>query len=304
MLEAAVIALRWLQYSGAVVLLGAPLFLLYSFRGIDGLNLGWARPTLILATVVVALGSLVALVAQTAVMAGSLSEALKPASLSFMVTGMTLGMAMVVRAAVALLGLAAVVTLKPGRGLWRLTVAAGLVVAASFAWTGHGAATEGSGGLLHLTADIIHAVAAALWLGALVALTVLLLRRAAPDDLAIHRALHGFAGLGTLAVVLLVLTGLVNSWFLVGPTRTGDLGTSLYGRLLIAKLVLFGLMLALAASNRFRLTPKLGSVLLASEPSAIALRNLRHSLLLETALGAVLLAVVAAMGTLPPPASL
>jgi hypothetical protein len=35
-LEVAVIALRWLQYSGAVVLLGAPLFLLYSLKGGDG----------------------------------------------------------------------------------------------------------------------------------------------------------------------------------------------------------------------------------------------------------------------------
>lgn len=304
MLEVAVIALRWLQYSGAVVLLGAPLFLLYSSRGADGLNLGWARPTLILAAAFVALGSLAALVAQTAVMAGSLSEALKPASLSFMVTGMALGTAMVVRAAVALLGLVAVVALKPGRVLWGLTVAVGLVVAASFAWTGHGAATEGPGALLHLIADIIHAVAAALWLGALAALTILLLRRAAPDDLAIHRALHGFAGLGTLAVVLLVLTGLVNSWFLVGPARVGYLGANLYGQLLIAKLVLFGLMLALAASNRFRLTPALGTALLASAPSAVALRRLRRSLLLETALGGAVLAVVAVMGTLAPPASL
>ena len=304
MLDVAVIALRWLQYSGAVVLLGAPLFLLYSFKGANGPNLAWARPTLILATVVVAIGSLAALVTQTAVMAGSLSEAVKPASLSFMVTGTALGMAMVARAGIALLGLVAVVALNPGRALWGLTVAAGLIVAASFAWTGHGAATEGPGGLVHLTADIFHSIAAALWLGALAALTILLLRRAAPDDVAIHRGLHGFAGLGTLAVVLLVLSGLVNSWFLVGPARIGDLGTSLYGQLLMAKLILFGLMLALAASNRFRLTPTLGSALQANEPSAAAIRDLRGSLLLETGLGLALLAVVAVMGTLPPPASL
>ena len=304
MLEVAVIALRWLQDSGAVVLLGAPLFLLYSFRGADSPNLGWARPTLILAALVVALGSLAALVAQTAVMAGSLSEAVKPASLSFMITGTALGMAMVVRAAVVLLGLVAIVALKPGRVLWGLTVAAGLVVAASFAWTGHGAATEGPGGFLHLVADIVHAVAAALWLGALVALTILLLRRTAPDDLAIHRALSGFAGLGTLAVGLLVLTGLVNSWFLVGPARVAALGTSLYGQLLIAKLVLFALMLALAAKNRFRLTPVFGSALAGGEDPRQALQRLRRSVVAETLAGAVLLAIVAGMGTLAPPSAL
>ena len=303
MLEVAVIALRWLQYGGGVVLLGAPLFLLYSFKDADAPNLEWSRPTLRLAAIIVALGSLAALVAQTAVMAGSLSEAVKPASLSFMVTGTALGMAMVVRAAAALLGLVALVALKPGRALWSVTAALGLIVAASFAWTGHGAATEGPGGPIHLVANIIHAVAAALWLGALAALTALLLRRAGPD-LAIHRALHGFAGLGTLAVLMLVLTGLVNSWFLIGLERVASIAGNLYGQLLVAKLVLFGLMLALAASNRFRLTPTLGSALETGQPSVAAMSALRRSLLVETGLGLALIGVVAVMGTLPPPASL
>jgi len=302
-LEVAVIALRWLQYGGGVVLLGAPLFLLYSFKYADAPNLEWSRPTLRLAAIIVALGSLAALVAQTAVMAGSLGEAVKPASLSFMVPGTALGMAMVVRAAAALLGLVALVALKPGRALWSVTAALGLIVAASFAWTGHGAATEGPGGPIHLVANIIHAVAAALWLGALAALTALLLRRAGPD-LAIHRALHGFAGLGTLAVLMLVLTGLVNSWFLIGPERVASIAGNLYGQLLVAKLVLFGLMLALAASNRFRLTPTLGSALETGQPSVAAMSALRRSLLVETGLGLALIGVVAVMGTLPPPASL
>lgn len=304
MIEAAVIALRWLQYSGAVVLLGAPLFLLYSFSGADRPNLSWTRPALIVAALAVALGSFAALVAQTAVMAGSLSEAVKPASLSFMVSGTALGTAMVARAAVAILGLALVVVVKPGRTLWGLTAAAGLIVAASFAWTGHGTSTEGPGGLLHLVADIIHAVAAALWLGALTALAILLLRRTGPDDLAIHRALHGFAGLGTLAVVLLVLTGLVNSWVLVGPSRVGDLGANVYGQLLIAKLMLFALMVIMAAVNRFRLTPVLGSVLASGENPRLALQRLRRSVIAETLIGAVLLAIVAVMGTLAPPSAL
>ena len=304
MIEVAVIALRWLQYSGAVVLLGTPLFLLYSFRGADGPSLTWARPALTFAAIVVALGSLAALVAQTAVMAGSLSEALKPASLSFMVTGMALGMAMVARAVIAAVALVAIVALKPGRLLWTVLAAVGVIVSASFAWTGHGAATEGPGGLWHLTAAIIHAVSAALWLGALVALTMLLLRRTELDDPAIHRALRGFAGVGTLAVALLVTSGLGNSWFMIGPARIAGLGTSLYGQLLIAKLVLFALMLALAAGNRFRLTPALGSVLACGGDSRHEIQRLRRSVVAETVIGAVLIAVVAFMGTLAPPSAM
>lgn len=304
MIEVAVIVLRWLQYSGAIVLLGAPLFLLYSFRGGGGPNVVWARPTLIVAATFVALGSLAALVAQTAVMAGSLSEALKPASLSFMVTGMALGMALVARAVLAGLALLAIVALKPGQVLWGVLATVGLIVSASFAWTGHGAATEGPGGLWHLTVAVIHAVSAALWLGALAALTMLLLRRTTPDDPAIHRALRGFAGLGTLAVVLLVLSGLGNSWFMIGPARAVGLGTSLYGQLLIAKLVLFTLMLVLAAANRFRLTPMLGSALAGGEDPRQALQRLRRSIVAETLVGAVLIAVVAIMGTLAPPSAM
>lgn len=304
MLEITVVALRWLQYSGAVILLGAPLFLLYSFKGAESPNLAWARPTLIVAAIVVALGAVAGLVAQTAVMAGSLTEAVKPASLSFMVSGTALGMAMVIRAAIALLIVATSAILRPGRTLWNLAAAGGLLVAASFAWTGHGAATEGPGGLLHLAAAIVHAVAAATWLGALAVLTLLLLRRTVPDDLAIHRALRGFAGMGTVAVVLLVVTGLVNSWFMVGPARIGDLGTSPYGQLLIAKLALFGLMLALAAEHRFRSTPALGTVLGAGEDPRPAIARLRRSVIAETAVGAALLGLVAWMGTLAPPSAM
>lgn len=304
MLDVAVIALRWLQYSGTVVLLGAPLFLLYSFGKAGGPNVTWARPALIAAAAIVAMGALAGLVAQTAVMAGSLTEALKPATLWVMITGMALGKAMVARAAIALLILVVCVILRPGRTLWSLVVAAGLLIAASFAWTGHGAATEGSGGLVHLVAAIVHAVAAAIWLGALAVLTILLLRRTTPDDLAIHRALHGFAGMGTLAVVLLVLTGLVNSWFMVGPARIGDLGDSLYGQLLIAKLALFGLMLGLAAEHRFRSTPALGTVLGAGEDPRPAFKRLRRSVIAETAVGAGLLGLVAWMGTLAPPSAM
>lgn len=302
MLEIAVIGLRWLQYSGAVVLFGVPFFLLHSFRDRDAPDLTWARPTLIVASIVVAIGSLVALVAQTAVMAGSMTEALKPASLSFMVTGTALGLAMVVRAAVALMALFALVILGQGRSLWRVTAVTGLAVAASFAWTGHGAATPGPGGLIHLGADVIHAIAAAVWLGALAALLALLLRRTGPDDPAIHRALHGFAGLGTLAVALLTVSGLANSWFLVGPTRVLALGTSLYGQLLIAKLALFVLMLVLASANRFHLTPTLGAVVTGDGDPRPALRRLKHSVLAETTVGVMLLGLVAVMGTLAPPA--
>ena len=101
-----------------------------------------------------------------------------------------------------------------------------------------------------------------------------------------------------------MLTGLVNSWFLVGLSRVGDLGTSLYGQLLIAKLVLFALMLALAAKNRFRLTPALGATLAGGIDPRLAFQRLRHSIVAEMLAGALLLGLVALMGTLAPPSAM
>ena len=302
-MEASIVAVRWLQYGAAVALLGTPLFLLYGFgRGHDASDTVGARRMLAAAALAVALLSLAGLVAQTAVMAGSLDEALKPASLGFMIEGTALGKAYVARGAAALIALALLLLVPSGRLLWGLTALGGLVVVASFAWTGHGASTEGPGRLLHLGADIVHAVTAALWLGALVAFALLLAR---PRDLPpVHRALKGFAGVGTLAVALLVVTGLINSGFLIGLDRPGSLFTTLYGQLLLLKLALFAAMVAVAARNRYRLTPALGTALETGGDAAPSIGRLRGSVLLETVLGAAILLVVALMGTLPPPASM
>ena len=45
---------------------------------------------------------------------------------------------------------------------------------ASLAWAGHGAATPGAAGDLHLAADVLHLLAAGLWLGTLPPLVLLL----------------------------------------------------------------------------------------------------------------------------------
>src|SRR3546814_17962904 len=97
------------------------------------------------------------------------------------------------------------------------------------------------------------------WIGALAAFILMLSRRSPVFDQfdTAHRALAGFATAGTVIVGLVIVTGIVNSYALIGPQHMSGLFQSAYGQLLLIKLVLFGLMLALAASNRFRLTPAL-----------------------------------------------
>lgn len=306
MLDAALVFLRFVQYAGAVVAFGVPLFFLVRPGGSRAVVDLWPRGLVVGAAVATALAAAAALIVQTAVMAGSLSEGLKPASLGAVAAGTGLGLSIVVRAASAMVLAATAAWLRPGTAAFIVLTTLGAVVCASFAWSGHGAATEGSAGRVHLAADVAHALAAGLWLGALVALAVVLRgahgRR--DGDRQAYEALRGFSGLGTIAVALLVVTGLVNSWFLVGLENLDGLLSTDYGRLLLLKLGLFGGMLALAAANRWLLTPRLGRTLDETEGVPVRLSALRASLAAESCLALALLAVVALMGTLPPTASL
>ena len=306
MLEISVVLLRLVQYLGAVLLLGVPLFFALRMPVSAAAVERWPRKTLLAAAFVTAVASIAALILQTAVMAGSMAEALKPASLSYMAFEMEIGRAFLARAGVSALAGILLLVLRPNRASWIGLTILGLLVCASLAWTGHGGATEGAPGVIHLGADVIHAAAAAMWLGALAALGLFLtIPHGDPErDRLTHDALHGFSGMGTLAVGLLVATGLVNTWFLVGPDRLSALLTTPYGLLLSAKLVIFVGMLALAASNRFVLTPCLHRALEDESQKPSAIRALQRSLVLETLLAVILLGLVAMMGTLAPPAAM
>ena len=148
-------------------------------------------------------------------------------------------------------------------------------------------------------------------MGALLALILLLFTPAVRQNPArvplSHWALDGFAAVGSTAVgsaavAGLIASGLVNSWALVGLQNLGSALTTLYGQLLIAKLAIFGLMVILAGANRFYLSPAL-SLALATGDTGVALQSLRRSLALESALGLVILGLVAGLGLLASPAS-
>jgi putative copper resistance protein D len=175
---------------------------------------------------------------------------------------------------------------------------------ARFAWSGHGAASEGAAGLVHLVAAIIHPLAAALWLGALAGFCILLARRDRSDVEASARSLAGFGTVGTAAVLALTLSGLVNAAFLVGVEGSNRLAGSAWGLLLFAKLLLFTVMIRLASHNRYTLTPALERAIKAGVDTGEAFRSLRVSVGVELAAGLALLGLVAAMGVQMPPASM
>ncbi|WP_316228833.1 CopD family protein [Bradyrhizobium sp. SZCCHNR1070] len=109
-----------------------------------------------------------------------------------------------------------------------------------------------------------------------------------------------FSNKGYLAVTTLVGTGLVNSWYLVGSVP--NLLTTAYGRVLLAKLLLFGGMLTLAMANRFSLVPAvmgLGPAASAERGDA-PLRKLCKHVLGEQVLGAMIIAIESLLGTMAP----
>jgi putative copper export protein/mono/diheme cytochrome c family protein len=160
----------------------------------------------------------------------------------------------------------------------------------SLAWAGHAVAGDESEGLARIVADVAHLLAAGAWLGALPAL-VFVLGRARAQAAAAHMA-RRFSTLGLTSVGVLIASGLANAWYQVGDIPA-LVGTD-YGRLLVAKLVLFAAMLSLATVNRGVSTRPM------SGEDREALRLLRRNATLEIAFGIGVIAIVGALGVTVP----
>lgn len=153
----------------------------------------------------------------------------------------------------------------------------------------------------HLTADVLHLIAAGAWVGALVAFVSMSFAPPAAGDHSVdmlNRTAAGFGRLGTAIVAILLVSGLINCVLIAGPS-IGPLVSTLYGNLLAAKLVLFALMLGLAGANRFFFSPRLESAV-AEGNHVHAVRILRRSLRTEACLGFLVLGLVAWLGILSP----
>lgn len=200
--------------------------------------------------------------------------------------------------------LAACLWLRPrrqGRLATSLTVLAGLIAATylgSLAFAGHGAEGLGVAQNIHLASDVLHLIAAGLWLGALIPLVLLLvyLGRFREDGWTSLAARVGdrFSTLGLLAVGVLLVSGTVNAAFLLDGMHS--LTDTDYGQLLLLKVALFAGMVCLAGINRQYLLPHL----LDDGQAAIVVRKLVRNALVEIALGLAILCIVGLLGIMPP----
>lgn len=287
-----------------MVLFGSSLFLLYGKllpQDAKPFNLNWTRALLIQASLLLLVATPLQFILQTANLAGSLSGVFEAETLKAALFEMAFGKSSLARTVLAFAAFLLAIFLPANRRLFAMTAVLGALICASFAWMGHGAATEGAPGWVHLSGDIAHSLAAAGWLGAL-AVFWISTREDAPASVTPHNlaiSLASFSGAGTFIVAIIVASGLINSAFLAGWNVPKALSIP-YGQLLALKLVLFVAMLWLAARNRFRHTPMLAHAVDGEADLATSLTELRRSIRLETLSGVAILILVAWLGTLAP----
>jgi copper resistance protein D len=237
-----------------------------------------------------------------------LSEAIINGTARLVLTQTLFGIDWQLRLLLAVL-LAAYVLLKPQTASRRhdlFASALGLAFVASLAWAGHGGATSGNAGYVHAAADVFHLSAAGAWLGGLIPLVLVLglLRRSDEPTWAMiaYDVTGRFSNLGIIAVGTVLMSGMINAWFLVGGTV--NLFSTEYGKLLQLKIALFVGMVCLAAANRLHLMPLLSNVAktVASDLKSKTVRRLERNALLELSIGLVIICVVGVLGVTPPAA--
>jgi copper resistance protein D len=172
--------------------------------------------------------------------------------------------------------------------LWLVSVA--LLV--SLAWISHAAAAAvrpfGASG------DMLHLCAAGLWVGGLVPLTLFLACASFSLGQTVVSVLLRFSMLSLCCVSVLIVTGISNSWLLVGSLHA--LFTTPYGRLLLLKLTLFGILIGFGARNRFLVKARLRKG--CANPDLLS--QLRRNVLCEVCLGVAVVLIVACLGVMPP----
>jgi putative copper resistance protein D len=293
------VATRLVEFAAAMFLLGSPLLRLAlapSFAGADAARADfdrWLRAALRGAAVVALAASLLWLDVEAVIMGGGWHQAVDPDTIATVLTQTEFGHAwqwhLGFTAALLVVLFAVPVVLR--RTGW-ITLAGALAVAqvASLAWAGHAVMRPGAFGV---TNQVVHLLAGAVWLGSLPPLFYLLgrARQAAPGvwQAALRAVLPRYSRAGYVAVGLVLVTGCLNSWFLVASWHA--LIATDFGHVLLVKIALVVLMVATALANRLAL---------AGRADAVPIAALRRNVAVEQWLGLGVLAAVSLLGTLAP----
>ena len=181
--------------------------------------------------------------------------------------------------------------------LWWAGLAASALLLAAPTLTGHAAAAAKEYPFAKTT-DWLHLAAAGVWVGGLFHLALTMpkaLSSLEPQDRlrVLHRVIPLFTRLAVVSTILIVLTGVYNSWMHVD--RFGALWSTSYGKTLSLKVLLVIPMLILGGVNTFILHPRASRLIenenSDSERSAALDRNFSRSVRIEALLGVAVLFV-------------
>ena len=178
-----------------------------------------------------------------------------------------------------------------------LAVYGGLAVTVSFAVWGH--ATELSPTAISLAADAIHATAAALWLGGLVGLVMVLSVRTPETVRATAGIIGRFSRMAFWSVIALTLAGLTLTITGSGASLNSILTTT-WGQLVLAKIGLTLIVVLIAAWNRRTLVPSLTSPTENTDELAVRWATLLRTIRAEAVLLVAVLALTAIVINVPP----
>jgi putative copper export protein len=172
------------------------------------------------------------------------------------------------------------------RGMATIGIAAAAAMLADVGTSHISASAEAHPQHVEVFVHWLHVVGVGTWVGGLAALLVTLPRQGGEAIAAVVRRFSVTAGIG---IALVAVTGLIRAAQELGPL--GNLLTTDFGRLLVAKSVLFALLAAMGAGQR-----------LLSVPAATRwLGPLRRIGGAELAVGTVALLLAAALVNVPPP---
>jgi copper resistance protein D len=248
------------------------------------------RRLALIASLVALITAVAWLALESASMADDWSAAIDPQAIGAVLTDTAFGHAWAAHLILAA-ALVAVVIFEPS-ARWVATAVASAALLASLGLVGHAAMQTGAEGTLHRVNHAVHLLTAGAWIGGLVPFAMCLsaYRR---DDLRKDavRAMMSFSFWGQFIVAAIVLSGAVNIALTSG--RAPIPPTTPYRALLVAKIIIVGIMIALAIVNRYVLAPRLKS-------SATALAALRLTSAAEVALGCVVIALVSVFALLDP----
>ena len=285
---------RFIMYLAALVAAGVAFFLAFIH---DRAEDRWRIVPFVRIGSILALFSAIGIVmSQAALLTGKGAGAVTDSNVLRDVLNQNLGWSL----ALLMIGLAAVhlSTDIPKKVVAKsLALSGGLAATVSFAVWGH--ATELSPTAISLAADAIHATAAALWLGGLVGLVMVLSLRT-PETVRSTAGIIGrFSLMAFWSVIALTIAGLTLT-ITGSDANLNSILTTTWGQLVLAKIGLTLIVVLIAAWNRRTLVPSLTSPTESTSELAVRWATLRRTIRAEALLLVAVVALTAIVVNVPP----